>query len=390
MIYDFDEIIDRAHNHSAKYDECELKFGSPGAIPLWVADMDFRVAQPIVDALVEKAKQGVYGYTSRPASYFESIRNWQQKRNGWNIDPALIGFSVGVVPAISAIIHQFTNEGDAILIQTPVYPEFEDSVKAWDRTLAITELKEENGYYSIDLEAFEKALQQGPKLFILCNPHNPVGRVWKREELQRMGELCLKHNVLLLSDEVHSDLILWDNVHIPTATLSPEIAANTITCISGTKTFNLAGLQACAVVFNNQESKNLFDKFWQNLDLMRNNSFSVVAMEAAFRHGEEWLDQLLRYIEGNVRFIHDYCREHIPSIKPNIPECTYLVWLDCRDLGMDDERLAEFMVHEAGLAMNRGIAFGKGGEGYMRLNAACPRETLKTALEQLREAVERL
>ncbi len=390
MRYDFDEVIDRKNNNAAKYDERERRFGSPGLIPLWVADMDFRVAQPITDALLDKAGQGIFGYTSRPDSYFEAIRAWQKRRNGWDIDPELIGFCLGVVPALSAIVHQFSEKGDRILIQTPVYPEFEEVVEAWDRELLINPLLERDGRYAIDFDGFEQALRRGPKFFILCSPHNPVGRVWTREELLRLGELCGKYGVRIISDEIHSDLILWNNKHIPTATLSPAIAANTITCISGTKTFNLAGLHACAVVFANPDDKARFDRFWRNLDLMRNNAFSVVAMEAAFRHGEEWLEQLLRYLEDNMRFVQDYCRQYIPAIKPNLPESTYLIWLDCRELGLADQALAEFMARKAGLAMNRGVAFGKGGEGFMRLNAACPRSVLRTALEQLRKAVDGL
>lgn len=387
MHYDFDEILDRKNNNSAKYDERLAKFGVADVIPLWVADMDFRVAQPIVDALEAKARHGIFGYTSRPAGYFKAICDWQERRNGWHIDPATVSFCAGVVPAISAIVHQFSEKGDRILIQTPVYPEFEDSVKAWDRELLINQLSEKDGRYTMDFDDFEAALRQRPKFFILCSPHNPVGRVWTREELLRMGELCVKHGVTIVSDEIHSDLVLWGNRHIPTATLSPEIAKITITCISGTKTFNMAGLQACTVVFGDKRDKLRFDRFWKNLDMMRNNSFSVVAMEAAFRHGGEWLEQLLRYLEGNIRFVHDYCREHIPLVKPNIPESTYLIWLDCRALNMGDDALADFMVRRAGLGMNRGIAFGKGGEGHMRLNAACPRGVLGTAMERLRAAV---
>lgn len=391
MKYDFDAIIDRSNNNSAKYDEVGIKFGDPSLIPLWVADMDFRIAQPIIDALKNKAEQGIFGYTSRPSSYFAAVRDWQKKRNNWEFDLSLASHSLGVVPAISAIVHQFTTADDAILIQTPVYPEFEDSVNAWKRKLVVNPLIEKNGRYSIDFADFEKILkEQAPKLFILCNPHNPVGRVWSREELQHMGELCTRHNVKIISDEIHSDLIFWGNKHIPTATLSSAIAANTITCLSATKTFNLAGLQACTVVFPNQDDQVHFEQFWKNLDVMRNNSFSVVAMEAAFRHGEEWLEQLLRYLEENFQFVNDYCRTHIPAIKPNLPESTYLIWLDCRALNLTDEALFQFMTQKAGLAMNRGTSFGKGGEGYMRLNAACPRSTLQKALEKLRDAVNSL
>ena len=387
MQYAFDQVIDRSDNYASKYDERTKKFGTQDVLPLWVADMDFKTAQPIIDALSNRAQQGIFGYTSRPDSYFEAVCDWQLRRNGWKIDRSLVSFSTGVVPALSAIVHQFSNPGDKILIQTPVYPEFEDSIRAWNRELLVSSLVEKGGVYTVDFEEFEQALRQRPKFFILCSPHNPVGRVWTREELLQMCQLCVKHGVRIVSDEIHSDLLLWGNKHIPTATLSQEIAASTITCISGTKTFNLAGLQASTTVFPNAADKELFDKFWRNLDILRNNCFSLVAMEAAFRHGEEWLTQLLTYLEGNIRFIHDTCAQHIPTIKPNIPESTYLIWLDCRSLGMSDAALAEFMVKKAQLGMNSGASFGKGGEGYMRLNAACPRSVLEQAMEQLTAAV---
>lgn len=391
MIHDFDELIDRSHNNSVKHDEAELKFGAPGLIPLWVADMDFRVAQPIVDALRNKVEQGVFGYTSRPASYFEAVRGWQERRNGWTFDTALASHCLGVVPAISAMVHQFTAPEDRILIQTPVYPEFEDSVNAWRRRLVVNPLVEENGRYTVDFEGFGKILRErAPKLFILCSPHNPVGRVWTREELGRMVELCTRYGTKIVSDEIHSDLILWGNKHIPAASLPGAAAAGVITCLSATKTFNLAGMHACTIVFPNREDKENFDQFWRNLDLLRNNALSVAAMEAAFRHGEEWLEQLLRYLEGNMLFVRDYCAEHIPQVRPNLPESTYLMWLDCRGLGIPDAELSAFFIRKAGLALNRGSSFGAGGEGHMRLNVASPRSVLQRAMEQLRDAVNRL
>ncbi|MDR0495990.1 MAG: PatB family C-S lyase [Treponema sp.] len=389
MQYNFDEVIDRNNNHSAKYDERVKKFGKADVLPLWVADMDFRVAQPIIDTLLEKARHGFFGYTSRPDSYFDAVCQWKKKRDGWTIDRSLIAFCPGIVPALSSIVHQFSDTGNKVLIQTPVYPEFDDVIRAWGRVTLISPLTENNGYYTVDFDNFEKALQERPKLFILCSPHNPVGRVWKKEELLKMCELCLRYDVRIISDEIHSDLILWGNKHIPTATLSGEIAANTITCVSATKTFNLAGLQASAVMFPNKQDMDKFTRFWRNLDMMRNNAFSIVAMEAAFRHGEEWLEQLIPYLEGNINFVHDYCAKHIPAVKPNVPESTYLIWLNCKALGMDDKALMRFMIDEAGLGLNTGASFGKGGEGYMRLNIACPRSVLQKAMQQLKDAEDR-
>lgn len=389
MKYNFDEIIDRSNNRSSKYDERVKKFGTADVIPLWVADMDFRTAQPIIDACKAKAEEGIWGYTSRPDSYFEAVKEWEKKRNNWDTDTSLMSWSLGVVPAMSAIIKVFSHTGDKIMIQTPVYSEFYDITEAWDRVVVENQLVEKDGKWVIDWEDFEANIKDC-KIFLLCNPHNPLGIVWKPEELKRMAELCIANDVLMISDEIHSDLIFHGKKHTPTATLSEEIAGKIITCVSVTKTFNLAGLQASTTIFPNLEMKKAFDKFWGNMDIHRNNAFSSVAMEAAYREGEEWLEQLLEYISGNFDFIKEYCDANIPKIKPNVPDATYLVWLDCRELGMTNEELVDFMIHKAGIGLNEGYTFGRSLTGFMRLNAACPRATLEKALKQLKDAVDAL
>ncbi len=391
MQYDFDRVIDRGGNFAAKYEERIKKFGTDQVIPLWVADMDFRTAQPIIDAILKRAEQGIYGYTFRPESYFRAISTWQERRHGWRPDPGLMSFAPGVVPALSELVREFTRPGDSVLIQTPVYPEFYDVVEAWEgRRVLENQLVETDGYYRMNLPDLEEKLRQGPKLFLLCSPHNPVGRVWTREELTACLELCLRYHVPVVADEIHSDLLLWGNEHIPTASLSPEIAANTITCVSSTKTFNLAGLQAAAAVFPNEEWKRRFDGFWGALDIHRNNCFSLVAVEAACREGDEWLEQLLRYIEGNMTYLHDFCEENLPGIRARIPESTYLLWLDCRGLGMEPRELNRFLVERAGLGLNNGADFCRGLSGFMRLNTACPRSVLERAMKQLKAAVDSL
>lgn len=387
MKYNFDEIIDRSHNRSAKYDEAGKKFGSRDVIPLWIADMDFKTAQPVIDALKARAEEGIWGYTSRPDSYYEAVCGWQKRRNGWDIDKSMISFNLGVVPALSSMVYVFTEPGDKVLIQTPVYSEFYDVTGSWGREVVESPLKEQDGRWIIDFEDFEEKAKEA-KVFFLCSPHNPLGIVWTREELERMCHICIANNVLIVSDEIHSDLVFHGKKHIPTATLSPEIAAHVISCISGTKTFNLAGLQASATIFPNQELKARFDKFWFNLDIHRNNAFSTIAMEVAFNEGEEWLEQLLGYIGGNFEFIKDYCAANIPQVKPNVPDATYLVWLDCRGLGMGNEELRDFMIRKAGLGLNEGWSFGRSLSGFMRLNAACPRPVLEKAMEQLKHAVD--
>ena len=389
MKYDFDEIIDRGGNRSAKYDERAKKFGTADVIPLWVADMDFRTAQPIIDACVSKAEEGIWGYTSRPDSYFQAVQQWEQRRKGWTPDISLMSWSLGVVPALSSIVRLFSGDGDKILIQTPVYSEFYDVAEAWGREVVENPLVETDGKWSIDFDDFAEKVKQC-RIFLLCNPQNPVGRVWEPEELRKMAELCVESGTLLVSDEIHSDLIFHGKRHTPTASLSPEIAANTITCISATKTFNLAGLQASTTIFPNKDMKRAFEEFWGRMDIRRNNAFSCVAMEAAYREGEEWLDQLLPYISGNFDYICDFCAKNIPQIKPNRPDATYLMWLDCRALSMTNEELRDFFIHKAQLGLNEGYTFGHSLAGFMRLNAACPRSTLEKAMRQLKAAVDSL
>ncbi|SEU28238.1 cystathione beta-lyase [Lacrimispora sphenoides] len=391
MKYNFDIVVDRSENRAGKYDERQKKFGTADVIPLWVADMDFQTAQPIINACVEKAMEGIWGYTYRPDSYFDAILGWQFRRHGWKIDKEKVSWSLGVVPALSAIVKVFTRKGDSIMIQTPVYSEFYDITEAWERNVVENQLVEQDGKWTIDFADFEeKAKDPNVKIFLLCSPHNPLGIVWTKEQLQKMFEICHANDVLMVSDEIHSDLVFHGKKHIPTAMISETARDHVISCISGTKTFNLAGLQASTNVFPNLEMKAAFDKFWMNLDIHRNNAFSSVAMEAAFNEGEEWLEQLLPYLSENFEFIRDYCEKYIPKIKPNVPDATYLVWLDCRELGMNNERLRKFMIEEAKLGLNEGYTFGRSLSGYMRLNAACPRSVLEIAMKQLEDAVNRL
>lgn len=384
MKYNFDEVIDRSKNHAAKYDERIKKFGTEDVIPLWIADMDFKTAQPIIDALEARAREGIWGYTSRDNSYFEAYADWQEKRHGWKPDVKNMSYALGVVPSLSAIVKLFTPLSGKVMIQTPVYPEFYDVIEAWDRTVIENRLVEENGNWSIDWKDFEEKASQA-SLFILCSPHNPLGIVWERKDLKRMFSICKKYSVPVVSDEIHSDLVFHGKKHIPSALVDPDV----ITCISCTKTFNLAGLQACTIVFSDARQKEVFDRYWAKMDIHRNNAFSLIAMETALNEGEEWLDQLLAYLSDNIDFVVDYCREHIPSIKPMRPDATYLVWLDCRDLHLNQEELNTFFIQEAKLGLNNGGDFERGLEGYMRLNVACPRSVLKQAMKQLEKAVNR-
>jgi cystathionine beta-lyase len=387
--YNFDEVIDRRDFNSVKYDERMKKFGTDDVIPLWIADMDFRTAQPIIDAMIKRAEHGIFGYVSKPLSYKEAASEFQLRRHGWKLDPDTMSFAVGIVPAMAELVREFVQPGEKVLIQTPVYPEFYNVVEVWEgREVVENKLLEKDGWYVIDFVDFEEKLKSGVKLFILCNPHNPIGRIWTKEELVKMGELCLKYNVPVISDEIHGDLELYGNKYTAFGTLSEELKKNTIICFAATKTFNLAGLQACSIVFHRADWKKRFDGFWSGLDIHRNNCFSLVAMEAAWRHGDEWLDQMLEYVGENMRFVKEYLDREIPQIKMTLPQATYLMWLDCRELGMDSKELNEFFVKKAKVGLNNGKDFCRSLDGYMRMNAAHPRYQLKQALEQIKEAVE--
>ena len=386
MKYDFDTVVDRGGNRSAKYDERMKKFGTDQVIPLWIADMDFKTAQPIIDALTARAQEGIWGYTARPESYFEAIRGWQKRRNGWDIDPSLMSFSLGVVQTLSACVKLFTPEGGSVLIQTPVYSEFYNMTEAWNRKVLENQFVEKDGKWTVDWADFEEKLKQAD-LFLLCSPHNPLGHVWTEEELRRMMELCLKHHVLVVSDEIHSDLIFHGKRHTPTASVSDEAARYVVTGISGTKTFNLAGLQASTVVFPDAHKKQVFDHYWQCMDIHRNNAFSLTAMETAFNEGEEWLEQLKEYLDGNFAYIDAFLKEHLPKAHMVPSEGTYLAWIDFNGyVDGDAEKLEEIMQKKARVALDEGYIFGDAGRGFERINIATPRSVVEDCMERILKA----
>ena len=390
MIYNFDEIINRASTGAEKYDELGRLYGDPEAVPLWVADMDFKAAQEIIDAIAQRAEHGVFGYTVRAEDYFETVCSFQQRRKNWAPDPKHMSISLGVVPSICMIIKEMPRPGDKGIIQTPVYRPFFNAVKDAGRELLESPLKEVNGQFLMDFKDLEQKASQGAKYLILCSPHNPVGRVWRRDELENLLKICIKYGIMVISDEIHSDLILWGNKHTPFSSVSEEARKHTITCISASKTFNLAGLQSAVVIFPDAETKSTFDRAWARLHIEANNCFSLIGTMAAYQHGDEWLDQLIKYVEGNVQLVLDFCEENIPEIKPVKPEGTYLIWLDCRALSMSGKQLTDFMVHKAGVAMSAGIYFGKNGEGFMRMNVACSRTIVEKAMKQIKNAVKQL
>ena len=389
--YNFDEIIDRTQTDSVKWSVNDRLFGRKDVLSMWVADMDFRSPEPVVRALVERAKQGVYGYTARSDSNYLSVINWLQKRHGWKTNRSWQITTPGVVPGLIAALLAFTQPGDKVVIQPPIYHPFFKIIINNGRQVVENNLIDRDGYYTMDFDGLEQQLADPRvRMMMLCSPHNPVGRVWSREELARLGELCLKYGVLLVSDEIHSDLVFSWAKHTPAAMISPEIAQNTVTLLAPSKTFNLAGLHTSVVLIQDPSLRDRYSQTIENLGLGGNTIFGLLALEAAYRDGEEWLSQLLAYLEGNLCFLEQYLQSAIPQIKVRKPEGTYLVWLDCRSLGLNRQELKQFMIQKAGLGLDEGAVFGKPGEGFARLNAACPRAVLKQGLEQLAEAVRSL
>lgn len=387
MIYNFDKIVDRENSYSAKVDETFLKFGADDLIPMWIADMDYKTANPILEAMHKRVDNGIFGYTSRPEEYFEAVKSWQERVHNWSPNVDLMSHASGVLPMLSTIFHSFLEKGDKVIIQPPVFQEFKPVIEAWGGVVVNNPLIEQNGTYKMNLIELEHLAKEGAKFLLLCNPHNPIGRVWSKEELIDLGKICLKHGIMVISDEIYADLKLFGVTHTPFASICEEFDKNTITCTSASKTFNLSGLQVATVMLPNKEMKEKYDLTLYKQQTYRNNAFSVVANTIAMNECMDWYKQVVQYIECNVKFACDFINNNIPGITVEIPQCTYLLWLDCRGLNMNGEELAEFMVKDAKLALNDGRIFGIGGEGFMRLNAGCSRKVLEDALNQLKDAV---
>ena len=392
MKYCFDEKIDRSKNHSAKWAELGKKFGTDDLFPMWIADMDIKTVPEIVQAMKEKVEQEIFGYVYRPDSYYKSAAEWLERRFGYKISEKTLIHSPGVVPSLSILVKLMTNEDEKILIQTPVYYPFAETIKDNNRTLVTNELvRDENGYYTMNFDDLEEKLSdEKVTLFILCSPHNPVGRVWKKEELAKVGELCLKYNVRIIADEIWRDIIMPGVVHTPLASISKEIEDITVTCFSPTKTFNIAGLQASFATFPRKEELERFDRELGILDIKRNNPFSLVAFETAYTKCDEWVNQLNEFLSSNMDYAIDFIKNRIPEVKICKAEGTYLLWLDFSSLGFTKEELSEFMKREAKVAMDDGYWFGDNGIGYERMNIACPRYMLEEGLTRIEKAVKSL
>jgi cystathionine beta-lyase len=383
MRYDFDTVPERRETDSMKW-----RFYGDDVLPLWVADMDFVSAEPVLRSLRERVEHGIFGYTRPTPALRQAIQERLRRLYQWEIKPEEIIFVPGLVVALNGVYHAFSNRGEGVLVQPPVYHHFlKDPVKhGW--VIHDPPLLQRADTYEIDFDAFERSITPRTKVFLLCNPHNPVGRVFTRSELERLAEICLRHQVLICSDEIHCDLLLPGYHHLPTASLGPEVADRAVTLMAPSKTFNLAGLHCGFAIIQNPELRARWENFAQGL-IPGVNILGHVAALAAFRDGQEWLDQVLVYLKGNHDFLVRYLRDKIPRIRMTKMEATYLAWLDCRDLGIPGNPF-QFFLKEARVALNDGSDFGRGGEGFVRLNFACPRKTLTEALDRMASAVKNL
>lgn len=389
MKYNFDEIIPRKNSDCLKYDKLQEMFGTDDALSMWIADMDFRTPPFVIEALRRRLDHEVLGYTFCSPKWKPAIQNWVSRHYGWEVKEEEIGFVGGIVPAISFAVQCFTAPGDKILIQPPVYHPYHHVVKDLGRTLVYNPLRLVDGQFEIDFEDFENKIV-GCKLFLLCNPHNPGGRVWNADELVRIADICAKNGVIVISDEIHCDMALTGYKHTVFATVSEAAAQNSVTLMAASKTFNIAGLKSSYHIIQNEALRKQYSEYLTRSELDTAHLFATTAVAVAYNEGDEWLAQMLQYVEENIAFLDKYLKENMPKISFIRPQASYLVFLDARELGMPQERLVEFFLKEAKVAMNDGTMFGQEGTGFMRMNLGCPRATLLQALEQIKAAYDRL
>jgi len=395
MKYDFDRVMVARSSDSLKWGKVECMFGGKNVLPMWIADMDFPVASPITEALKTRIEYEIYGYTFPSLSLIEAVVDRMQRNYDWKIKPEWVVFTPGVTPALHAAVKAFACPGDDVIVQEPVYYPFFPAIRNNGCHIANNQLRLTNGHYEIDFDELEgkfnpKAgmmpLASRTRMMILCSPHNPVGRVWTREELTRMGEIILRNNAVMVSDEIHCELLFKGSKHIPFASISKEFEQCSVICMAPSKTFNLAGLHASSIIIPNDELRNKFAGASDGI-MSSVNILGLTAMEVAYRNGDEWLEQLLSYLQGNLEFLMQDLKEKIPKIRAIKPEGTYLVWLDCRELGLNPMNLRAFMREKARVGVDDGFLFGSSGDGFQRINIACPRSILEEALKRIEKAV---
>lgn len=384
--FDFDHEVNREGTHSVKYDGRQSTFGKSDVIPVWVADMDFAAPPAVTRALAERAAHPIYGYTLFPDSLYEALIGWMQRRHGWIIQRDWIVMCPGVVPSINAAVMAFTQPGESVIIQPPVYFPFFSAVTQTGRKLIKNPLHLENGRYTIDFDHLEQCARDA-HLLLLCSPHNPVGRVWNPVELERLLEIAAKHDVVIFSDEIHADLIYPGNQHQTLATF-PDHATRIITAVAPSKTFNIPGLNLSALIIPDKSIRNAIMQVFNNLHVSASNPFSITAFETAYREGEAWLEELLIYLRDTRDCVETFLAQHLPEIRVIKAEGTYLLWLDCRAWNMSDAQLKHFFIHEAGIGMSPGTLFGEEGSGFMRLNIGAPRQTVLSVMQNIKQALQ--
>ena len=398
MKYDFDRVCDRRNTNCVKWDAVKSIFGREDVIPMWVADMDFPVAKPIVEALKKRVEHEFYGYTQPGPNVIEAVVERMQRKFNWKIQPEWVVFTPGVIPALNVAVRAFTHPGDEVILQEPVYYPFFPAVTSSGCQIVNNELKLIDGRYEMDYEDLESKFQPKTgmhatpsrvKAIILCNPQNPIGRLWNKEEITRMGEIVIRHGAIVISDEIHCEILFKGYKHTPFASISEEFEQNCVVCMAPSKTFNLAGLEASSIIIPNKKLRDSFTETKAGI-VPGPNVFGLTAMEAAYRFGDEWLEQLLDYLQGNLDITIEYFEKRIPKIKVIKPQGTYLVWLDCRELGKDNMALRSFMREKARVGFDDGFLFGAGGAGFQRMNIACPRAILEEALRRIEAAVNSL
>lgn len=387
MTYNFDELIDRRNTRSYKWDQVGPLFGDTSILPLWVADMDFYSPPAVRKVLQQRTDIGIYGYSIKNKQYFEAITSWFERRHHWTIQPSWIVDVPSVVTTLSLSVDLYTKPGDGVVLQSPVYYPFYDVIEGNNRKVVRNPLRIEDGRYEMDFEHLEQLFKDGAKLMLLCNPHNPGGRVWERSELEKLAKLAIQYDVIVVSDEIHCDLTFEGHPHTPFASLSEEAANITITALAATKTFNIPGLHTSFVVISNPELREIFDKRVKILSIHMANHFAQDAVQAAYNEGEQWLDELIVYVKANLDYAVEYLAEHAPIIKPLESQGTYLLWLDCRAISEDPAVLKELMYKKAKVAFNEGSTYGVEGSGWLRVNLACPRSILEQALKQFVDAI---
>ena len=386
--YNFDQIIDRKGSGDIKHDALKPRWGRDDLLPLWVADMDFATPPFIVDALRNRLEHPIFGYTTTPNELWQSIIDWQQRQHQWQVQREWLTYIPGIVKGIGFVINVFTHPGEKVIIQPPVYHPFRLTPIANGREVVFNPLKRNaEGYYEMDFDNLEAICDEQCKVFVLCNPHNPAGQTWSKETLQRLADFCYEHNIIVISDEIHADMALFGNRHTPFATVSERATDLSITFGAPSKTFNMAGIVSSFAIVPNAQLRTKFFRWLSANELDEPTIFAPIATIAAFNEGEEWRRQMLTYVEDNIRFVEEFCRENIPSIKPLRPQASFLVWLDCRSLQLSHTDLIDLFVNKARLALNDGKMFGPGGEGFMRLNVGTPRSILQQALTQLAQAI---